>query len=139
MPTEVVKAYPNEPKCDSLFVKDGFKTNSDQRGGSHVVPWGDYYIAVTHEVRLFKNYLKQKDGIYRHRLVVWDKDFNIVGVSPKEFSFLDARIEFSAGAAVYKEDLLISFGFQDNAAFILRVPQNLLETMIKEAIAHVSN
>ena len=139
MPTEVVQAYPDKDQCDSLLVKEGFRTNSDQRGGSHIVPWGDYYLAVTHEVRLFKNYLKQKDGIYRHRLIVWDKEFNIVGVSPKEFAFLDARIEFVAGAAKYEDDLLLSFGFQDNAAFVLRTPGGLIEKMITEAIAHVKN
>ena len=106
---------------------------SDQRGGSHLVTYGDVYLSVTHEVGLFKNYLSQKDGFYRHRLIVWDKDFNIIGVSPQEFSFLDARIEFAAGAAVLDKDLLISFGFQDNCAFVLRVPETVVEEMIEEA------
>ena len=60
----------------------------DQRGSSQVIRWGSMYISITHEVDLFKNYLKQKDAIYRHRLVVWDQELNVVGLS-KEFSFLD--------------------------------------------------
>ena len=57
----------------------------------------------------------------------------------KPFSFLDGRIEFCAGAAVINKDLLISFGFQDNAAFIVRVPENVVDEMIKEALDYAVN
>jgi hypothetical protein len=93
------------------------------------------YISITHEVDLFKNYLQQKDAIYRHRLVVWDQELNVVGLS-KEFSFLDARVEFCVGAAVHKSNLLVSFGFQDNAAFVLQVPGAVIEDLIVEALAY---
>jgi hypothetical protein len=133
MPTEVVKF--DESGCEQLMLKQTPAPPADQRGSSHVIPWQDYYIAVTHEVNLFKNYLNQKDGIYRHRLVVWDKEFNFIGVS-NNFSFLDARIEFCVGAAVLEGDLLLSFGFQDNAAFILRTPNSLVEQLIEEAVTY---
>jgi hypothetical protein len=132
-PTEIVKADPKKPKCDVVVKKDKRIPLSDQRGGSHLITYGDVYLSVTHEVGLFKNYINQKDGFYRHRLIVWDKEFNIIGVSPYEFSFLDARIEFAAGAAVLDKDLLISFGFQDNCAFVLRVPEKVVKSMIEEA------
>jgi hypothetical protein len=133
MPTEVVKIDSIEGTCEQVFLKQTPPPPADQRGSSHVIRWGDYYIAVTHEVNLFKNYLKQKDGIYRHRVVVWDHEFNFVGLSDS-FSFLDARVEFCVGAAVHEGDLLLSFGFQDNAAFILKTPKALVEKLIKEAI-----
>ena len=82
----------------------------------------------------YKNYLAQKDGIYRHRLCLYDNDLNLVGISPESFSFLDGRIEFCVGAAEYEGDLLVSFGFQDNAAFVLRVPRAIVEDMIAEAL-----
>ena len=88
---------------------------------------------------MFQNYLSQKDGYYRHRLIVWDKEYNVIGMSSEPFSFLDARIEFAAGAAVHNNDLLISFGFQDNAAFVLRVPNKLVEEMIEDALAYGNN
>jgi len=135
MPTELVKADPNEPKIEQIFVKETPPAPADQRGGSQVVRWGSMYIAITHEVNLFKNYLQQKDGIYRHRLVLWDEQFNFVGLS-KEFAFLDGRIEFAVGAAVFEGDLLISWGFQDNAAFVLRTPKIVVEELIKEALAY---
>ena len=91
------------------------------------------YIAITHEVNLFFNYLNQKDAIYRHRLLIWDIEFNLIGMS-KVFSFLDGNIEFCVGAAKQGEDLLVSFGFQDNAAFVLRVPKSVVEDLILEAL-----
>jgi hypothetical protein len=134
MPTELVYADPNG-KTEQVFVKQTAPAPKDQRGSSQVIPWGNMYISITHEVDLFKNYLKQKDAIYRHRLVLWDKELNLIGIS-KEFTFLDARIEFCVGAARYQDDLLLSFGFQDNAAFVLRVPQLVVEDMIMEALAY---
>jgi len=134
-PTEVVRTYPElPPRCEQVLLKPGLTPPADQRGGSQVIKWGNIYLAITHEVDLFKNYLKQKDGIYRHRLVLWDDQFNLIGLSPESFSFLDARVEFVAGAAKLGDDLLISFGFQDNAAFVLRVPKPVIEDMISEAL-----
>jgi hypothetical protein len=136
-PTEVVRTWPDEPaRCEQVSLNPGLIPPKDQRGGSQVVKWGNVYIAITHEVDLFKNYLDQKDGIYRHRLVVWDDQFNLIGLSPEPFTFLDARVEFVAGAAKYGDDLLISFGFQDNAAFILRTPKRVVEDLILEALAY---
>lgn len=134
-PTELVYANPKTPKSKQIFLKQGLNPPIDQRGSSHLVRWGSVYISISHEVVLFKNYLDQKDGVYRHRLLVWDDQLNLVGIS-KEFSFLDARIEFVAGAAVYDGDLLISFGFQDNAAFILRTPKVIIEDLILEALSY---
>jgi hypothetical protein len=135
MPTELVYANPISGECEQVFVRHTMPAPKDQRGSSQVIRWGSMYISITHEVDLFKNYLKQKDAIYRHRLVVWDQELNVVGLS-KEFSFLDARVEFCVGAAVHQDNLLLSFGFQDNAAFILQVPKLVVEDLIMEALAY---
>jgi hypothetical protein len=133
MPTEIVKADPETGKCDQIALRETIEAPADQRGSSQLIPWGNMYISISHEVNLFKNYLIQKDAIYRHRLVLWDSQYNIIGLS-KSFSFLDARIEFCVGATKQGEDLLLSFGFQDNAAFVLRVPKLVVEDMILEAL-----
>ena len=135
LPTELVKADPVTGECEQVFVKDSITPSADQRGSSHLIKWGSMYICISHEVNLFKNYLDQKDGIYRHRLVLWDQELNVIGLS-QAFSFLDARIEFCVGAAKLGDDLLLSFGFQDNAAFVLRVPKLVVEDMILEALAY---
>ena len=133
LPTELVKADVDTGACAQVFVRESIQPPADQRGSSHLIPWGNMYISISHEVNLFKNYLDQKDGIYRHRLVLWDSELNIVGLS-QAFSFLDARIEFCVGAAKLGDDLLLSFGFQDNAAFVLRVPKLVVEDLILEAL-----
>ena len=133
MPTEIVKADPATGACEQIVVRETVEAPADQRGGSQLIPWGNMYISISHEVNLFKNYLAQKDAIYRHRLVLWDAEYNLIGLS-HAFSFLDARIEFCVGAAKQGEDLLLSFGFQDNAAFVLRVPKPVVEDMILEAL-----
>ena len=135
MPTEVVKANPDKSECEQVLVRSTPSAPIDQRGGTNIVSWGDYYIAFTHEVKLWRNYLNQKDSIYRHRMIVWDKEFNFVGLS-KSFAFLDTPIEFCVGAAIRNEKLLLSFGVQDNAAFVLEVPQDVVNAMVTEAMAY---
>jgi hypothetical protein len=66
---------------------------------------------------------------------VWDSEFNFKGLS-KEFAFLDTAIEFCVGAAIKDDNLLVSFGVQDNCAFILEVPQNVVNEMITEALSY---
>jgi hypothetical protein len=135
MPTEVVKANPDKSECEQVLTRSTPTVPIDQRGGTNIVSWGDYYIAFTHEVKLWRNYLEQKDSIYRHRMIVWDKEFNFVGLS-NSFAFLDTPIEFCVGAAVRNGKLLLSFGVQDNAAFVLEVPKKVVNGLVTEAMAY---
>lgn len=133
MPTELVYADPKTGISTQVFHRETRPAPSDQRGSSQIIPYGNMYISITHEVNLFKNYLVQKDAIYRHRLLVWDRHLNLVGMT-EPFSFLDARIEFCVGLAVHRENLLVSFGFQDNAAFVLEITKPVAEDLILEAL-----
>jgi hypothetical protein len=63
--------------------------------------------------------------------VIWDKDFRLQKIS-KLFSFMNMKIEFCCGLAEYKNDYLITFGAQDNAAYILKVSKSLVEDFINE-------
>lgn len=139
MPTEIVYNHPDtKNNTTQVALIQTPPAPADQRGGSQIIKWGSMYMCITHEVNLFKNYLGQKDAIYRHRLILWDEKFNFAGAS-QPFSFLDARVEFCVGAAVSKGDLLLTFGFQDNAAFILRVPKPVVEDLIVEALQYEHN
>lgn len=113
-------------KMDPNYRIDGLP---DLRGGSQVLAYGDYYLAVTHEVSLFKSEHGQKDARYRHRFVVWDRDWRLVKATPN-FSFMAADIEFCCGAAWLGSDLLLSFGYQDNAAFVLKIPRGFLDQLL---------
>lgn len=99
------------------------------RGGSQVIPFGEYRFCLVHETFLKRSLVDRKDATYRHRFVVWDKDWNIVKVS-RQFSFMEAEIEFAVGMTRYKNDLLITFGFQDNGAYLLRVNKEFIKEYI---------
>ena len=131
-PTEVIESVAQISRVASL--KGGAVPPTDQRGGSQLVPYKDYYIAITHEVVLFKNYMGQKNGTYRHRLCVWNKDMELVGFSPESFSFLEGQIEFCNGIAEHNGRFLVGFGFQDNAAFMLEVPLTVIDQLLEEAL-----
>ena len=132
MPTELVFSD-TSGATQQVFIRQTPQAPADQRGSSQVIRWGNMYICITHEVNLFKNYLEQKDAIYRHRLILFDLELNFIGHS-QPFSFLDARVEFCVGAAKLGDDLLISFGFQDNAAYVLQVPKPVVEDLILECL-----
>jgi hypothetical protein len=133
-PTEVVTALVGSTETTGPIP--GKIAPTDLRGGSQVVPFGKHYIAITHEVDLYNDYQGRKDGVYRHRLVVWDKDFKLIGLSPEPFSFLDAKIEFCSGMALHKGNVLITFGYQDNAAYILSMPEDMMNDMVIEALTY---
>jgi len=132
-PTEVVKIDPVNRTCVIVHAQRPDKYVPfpyDWRGGSHVIPFGEYRIAICHLLTFFgKSEAGRKDAQYRHGFVVWDKDWNVVKYS-EIFSFMDAQIEFCCGICEHNGKYLISFGFQDNAAFLLEVPKRVIEEYV---------
>jgi predicted GH43/DUF377 family glycosyl hydrolase len=43
---------------------------------------------------------------------------------------MTGRIEFACGAAVVDSDLVLTYGFHDNAAYALRIPEAVVEELI---------
>jgi len=129
-PTEIVKVNPLTKKSETVHLinqKVNFKR--DLRGGSQVVRYKNYWVALTHEVDLWNDEQGRKDAEYYHRFIVWDNDWNIVYHS-EDFKFMDARIEFSCGLHFGLENILIPFGFQDTTAFLLEMPIRQFERMV---------
>ena len=112
----------------TIILKNGIDNLQNLRGGSHVIPFKGGRMCIIHEVDLWKNKLQQKDAKYTHRFVRWDNNWNIKHIS-EPFSFMDGEIEFCCGLAEYKNDLLITFGFQDNAAYLLKMNKDLLNKL----------
>lgn len=127
--TQIVKVIPEEKRTETVVLKDWVQAPKDLRGGSQVLPYKDGYLTINHETDLFKSEAGRKNATYRHKFTYWDKDWNIQKFSPV-FSFLEGQIEFCCGMAKYQDDYLLTFGFQDNAAYILRVPGHLLEEFV---------
>jgi len=131
--TEIVKFNLETQTTEQILVTNWRDLGCiDLRGGSQVIPLDDKHrFCLNHETFLTRSPADRKDGIYRHRFVVWDKDWNIVKVS-RRFSFLEAEIEFAVGMCEYGNDYLITFGFQDNAAYLLRVDKKFVRNYIFE-------
>lgn len=138
-PTEVVQAFPETKECKTVVMNENSSPENkpglrrDVRGGSQIVPLGNgNRIAMTHEVDLFNSEVGRKDAVYHHRFLMWDKDWNIVKYS-KEFFMMDGHVEFGVGMChLNDQELLITFGFQDNAAYLLRVPTKHVIEFINE-------
>lgn len=136
-PIQVVKYNIEEGTTEVVFENEGERApfDKDFRGGSQVLRINEnQYMAFIHETNLLRDPFGRKDGDYSHRVLIWDNDWNLIHAS-KKFHFLgtyydhvtntDYNIEFVTGATVLNNDILISFGFQDNASFILRIPLNV--------------
>ena len=128
-PVEIVKADPINNTCDQVYLGNEYFFNIDQRGGGQVIPFEDGYLMLIHETHLHTSELHKKNGTYRHRFIYWSKDYRVISKS-EIFSFLDAKIEFAAGLAEKDNDIIITFGFQDNAAYVIRLPKTIVEDML---------
>jgi len=130
-PTALMKFDPSGEETEVFEMGSFVQRKNDLRGGSQVLSFNDGYLSLLHETDLYTSEQGKKDATYRHRFVVWDKNFQIQKTS-KLFSFLDTKIEFCCGMTEYKDNYLITFGVQDNAAYILKISKSLVENFINE-------
>jgi hypothetical protein len=125
-PVEIVKVDKEAKTCNTVHLNREIYFEKDLRGNGQVIPFEGGYLTLTHEVQLFQSEAGRKNGIYTHRLTHWSKDFKPIAKS-NDFSFLGAKIEFACGMAEYHNDILMTFGYQDNAAYVLRCPKNTVK------------
>ena len=142
-PTQVIK-YDIETQTteDAVYDKDKYmEANKDFRGGSQVIRINDNQrMAFIHETNLLRDPFGRKDGNYAHRVIIWDNDWNIVHKS-REFHFMgtyydhvkgqDYNIEFVTGVTMIGDDILISYGWQDNASYILKLPKTVFANFLQ--------
>jgi len=130
-PTERVVVDPVTQSCVTTHHTAYKPIPRDLRGGTQVLPYGDGHFALTHEVDLFNSEAGRKDAVYKHRLIVWDKDWNLLKWTD-DFSIMSGQVEFAIGMCKKGTDYLITFGFQDNAAYLLKIPEDSLFRYIEE-------
>lgn len=129
-PTEIIRTDVEQNKAVTCCLKhESVSVPRDIRGGSQVIPYKGYYIALTHEVDLFKSELGNKDAEYYHRFVVWDKEWNIISFS-NEFKFFTANIEFSCGLMFHNNEIVATVGFQDTSAYLIRIPCDFFDKFV---------
>ena len=130
-PLQVMKIDPVNNTSEVVVEKNyDLDIPRELRGGSQVIPYGNEgdRICLTHGCLFFHHPGKHKDAQYYHRFVIWDKNWNLKSLT-KPFKFMDAQIEFACGLVVDGDDFIATFGYQDNAAYALRLPINLLDKL----------
>lgn len=122
-PTEVVRFDIDTQITTTVQLNDyNWAVNlSNLKGGSHLVPWNGYYVAVVHE----SYYDEAESAQYLHRFAIWDQNLNLKMVSDT-FIFMDGSIEFCCGMAYHNHNFFLSFGFQDNISFLLKFPESII-------------
>jgi hypothetical protein len=104
------------PRGTSPLIARGF------RGGSQLVPHGDGWVCVIHEVA-------EDEGrrTYEHRFVWFDAELSITGWS-SPFVFQSQRqVEFAAGLAWLDAGrLVVTFGVRDEEAWLAVVNHDQL-------------
>lgn len=136
-PVEAVRVDPTgENGTQVIKLGQFFPTISefDWRGGSQLLRVGDVYMQIVHETNLYFTELRRKNAIYRHRILLRDPStLELVALSDP-FSFMDGKVEFCCGLApnpLNEDKLLITFGFQDNGAFLLNINTSELLSLCK--------
>ena len=123
-PTEIVKVEGD--KAQTIFTGDTLNLRYDLRGGSNVINIGDgYHMAIVHRTQFWRNEQDNKQSIYTHHIMVWDKDWKVDRIS-REFNFMGGDIEFCVGLEQKDNDFYITFGFEDAAAYLVKVKKDWL-------------
>jgi len=135
-PTEIVKVDLENNNCKQIYINDiKYNLPYDIRGGSPLIEWDENsYICITHEVDFtLKNQNGFKNADYYHRFIIFNKDYSIKYISDS-FNFMTAKVEFCIGLAKYKNYILITFGFQDNSSYIIKINKDKLEELIYDKL-----
>jgi len=91
----------------------------NERGSSQVLPFEGGYLFVTHSVTAGSSGKR----IYRHRFIHMTNEYKIAGVSEPFYFNGKFNIEFCAGMCRQGDSLLLSYGFEDNTAWIVIIPE----------------
>lgn len=98
------------------------------RGSSQAVHYRDGYLAVVHEVA--GNHEQVRKIEYTHRFVMFNNDLTQVTKVGKPFCFQKRGIEFCAGLAVWKDQLVISYGVDDRRAYVAEVTNDIVHNYL---------
>jgi len=133
-PTQIVQTDPSTGDCWVVTEKERVIEVPNTRGGSQVLSYKGGYVAVTHDTVYW--YFSDrgdgnKDAIYKHRIVFWDKDWNLQKVS-KPFHFMGGQIEFCCGAEYVDNKFYITFGFEDNSAHLLVIDEKHIDKLLED-------
>jgi hypothetical protein len=91
------------------------------RGGSALWPIENFNLAIVHEVETREV----------TKFAKYSADGTLTHLSDR-FKFSDADIEFAAGLVVAEDEVIVSYGYKDVAAYLGKIKLNLVLAMLKE-------
>jgi hypothetical protein len=123
-----------------IYKRDATKqAGNNVRGGSCLWDLGDKYLAITHEAiitsehvytpRMF-GYRNKVTRQYLHRFAAYDKTGKLIELSDP-FTFNDVNIEFAAGLVVAGDEVVVSYGYKDVAAYLGKIKLDKVLSMLK--------
>ncbi len=134
-PTEVVKVNLETNTAETIYLGNHINNlPRDIRGSSQLIKWiDDCFLCITHETDFIQSDINGwKNVDYYHRFIIFNDDFSIKYIS-NYFNFMSCRVEFCVGLAQYKNDILITYGFQDNGSYLLKINKdNLIKLLENE-------
>ncbi len=137
-PTRLVKADPDTGDCELVYEGDKVEIPTSMRGSSQVLSHKGGFFTVVHDTNWWRfedRCAENKDAIYSHRFIQWDKDWNIQKIS-KQFSFMNGQIEFSCGMDKFKGSFYITFGFEDNSSHMLEVKCDVIDKWLDDNLEY---
>ncbi len=138
-PTEIVKVDLTNKIAEQIYIDNNkLDLPFDLRGGSQLINWDDNtYLGIVHECKFIaKNFNGYKDADYYHRFVIWNHDWSIKYISDN-FNFMSGKIEFCTGLEQIDDNIYISFGFQDNACYAIKITKNNLNEIIWNKLKNI--
>jgi hypothetical protein len=132
-PTIILASF-TEPWTPPLsgFWSEGVHLLRHARGGTQVVlreererGW-DRFWCLVHETVTFDNPYHK---VYTHRVVEISDDHEITAIS-SPFCFRGMGIEFAAGLVIREDEVVISYGVNDERAYLLRLPLAEMDAMM---------
>lgn len=124
-----------------IRVKEPSDLIRNVRGGSQLWSLPDgRYLAIIHEadvkktmVHIPRMFVTKEVSIrtYVHRFAIYNNFGVLQGLGPR-FKLSDARIEFAAGLVVVGDDVIVSYGYKDVAAYLGKININAVLENIEE-------
>jgi predicted GH43/DUF377 family glycosyl hydrolase len=123
-PVEIVKVDLEQKKAVTVHTGDyNPGIINDLKGGTPLIEWyNDTYMCIVHET--------QMNGKYKHRIMLLDRhDLKITKIS-NTFDFMNGSIEFCIGLVDLGDDIIISFGYNDNCSYAVKCSKNNFNELI---------
>lgn len=109
---------------------DGSRALRGWSGSSQFVFSSGSWLGVVHRAyRLMARVPFVRRFVYLHRLVTLDMNFKLSGFS-RPFSFISPGVEFCSGLSICGDEVVFSFGFEDELGMVLRVDKEELQSRV---------